>query len=313
MKKIFVFAAILALLISARAFAAADAAPAAPAAVADKAPDNGAAPVAADKEGDKEKLSAFVGYQVGNSVKQDNGLTEADLAEVIKGIKAGMAGEKSPYSIGFSIGANLKRDLEPGDISLDGMLRGMKLAVMSQPAPLTDEQAQELMVGLKAELQARKKNEGERNKKAGEAFLAENKTKEGVKVTDSGLQYIVEKEGDGAMPTGTDTVSVNYRGTLISGKEFDSSYSRGKPASFPVAGVIPGWTEALKLMKVGAKYKLFIPAGLAYGEQGSGSNVPPNSMLIFDVELLGIEAAKAMPMPNGQEGIQMKVTPPPGR
>ncbi|MGH9569716.1 MAG: FKBP-type peptidyl-prolyl cis-trans isomerase, partial [Candidatus Angelobacter sp.] len=130
------------------------------------------------------------------------------------------------------------------------------------------------------------------NKKEGEAFLAANKTKEGVITTPSGLQYKVLKQGTGPKPTTTDKVVCNYKGTLINGKEFDSSYKRGEPATFPVNGVIKGWTEALQLMPVGSKYQLFIPADLAYGERGAGADIGPDATLIFEVELLSIEGKK---------------------
>jgi FKBP-type peptidyl-prolyl cis-trans isomerase len=123
----------------------------------------------------------------------------------------------------------------------------------------------------------------------GDKFLAANKTKPGVITTASGLQYIVEKMGTGPKPTLTDKVKVNYEGTLISGKIFDSSYKRGQPAAFQVSGVIPGWTEALQLMPVGSKFKLFIPSSLAYGDRGAGEDIGPGAMLIFEVELLSIE------------------------
>jgi FKBP-type peptidyl-prolyl cis-trans isomerase FklB len=130
---------------------------------------------------------------------------------------------------------------------------------------------------------------GEKNKKEGEEFLAKNKKKEDVKTTPSGLQYKVIKEGDGAMPKPDDTVTVNYEGKLINGTVFDSSYKRGQPATFPVKGVIPGWTEALQLMKVGSKYELFIPSNLAYGERGAGGDIGANATLLFTVELLSIK------------------------
>jgi FKBP-type peptidyl-prolyl cis-trans isomerase FklB len=133
------------------------------------------------------------------------------------------------------------------------------------------------------------KAQGEKNKKEGEAFLAENKKKEGVKTLPSGLQYKVIKEGTGKSPKATDKVSTHYRGTLIDGTEFDSSYKRGQPATFPVNGVIPGWTEALQLMKVGSKWQLFIPSKLAYGERGAPPVIGPYSVLIFTVELLAIK------------------------
>jgi FKBP-type peptidyl-prolyl cis-trans isomerase FklB len=129
-----------------------------------------------------------------------------------------------------------------------------------------------------------------KNKAEGEKFLADNKKKEGIKTTASGLQYKVIKDGTGKTPKATDTVSTHYRGTLISGKEFDSSYKRGEPAEFPVNGVIKGWTEALQLMKEGAKWQLFIPSELAYGERGAGQDIGPNSTLIFDIELLSVKA-----------------------
>jgi len=129
----------------------------------------------------------------------------------------------------------------------------------------------------------------DKNQKEGEVFLAENKKKKGVITLPSGLQYQVIKEGTGKIPKATDTVTTHYRGTLIDGTEFDSSYKRGEPASFPVNGVIKGWTEALQLMKVGSKWQLFIPSNLAYGPQGAGQAIGPNATLIFEIELLSIK------------------------
>ena len=127
------------------------------------------------------------------------------------------------------------------------------------------------------------------SRQEGTAFLAENKIKEGVVTLPSGLQYKIIKEGKGKKPVGIDTVVCHYRGTLINGKEFDSSYKRGEPASFPVSGVIPGWTEALQMMPVGSKWQLFIPSNLAYGEQGAGADIGPDEALVFEVELLSIK------------------------
>ena len=133
---------------------------------------------------------------------------------------------------------------------------------------------------------------GEKNKKEGEVFLAENKKKEGVTTLPSGLQYKVIKAGTGKKPKSTDTVTVNYRGTLIDGTEFDSSYRRGEPASFGVSGVIPGWTEAMQLMQEGAKWQVVVPPNLAYGEKGAGPNIGPNATLIFEIELISIQEKK---------------------
>jgi FKBP-type peptidyl-prolyl cis-trans isomerase FklB len=160
---------------------------------------------------------------------------------------------------------------------------------------MTDEEVKTAISGLQKDLQAkqqeRAKVQGEKNKKEGEAFLAQNKTKAGVKTLPSGLQYKVITEGKGKTPKANDTVTVQYKGTLIDGTEFDSSYKRGQPATFPVNGVIKGWTEALQLMKEGSKWQLFIPADLAYGASGTpGGPIGPNAVLIFDVELVSIKA-----------------------
>lgn len=188
------------------------------------------------------------------------------------------------YSLGVSIGNNFKSNgLDSVDIDL--LAQGMK-DVMAGKSTLSPEQADASIQGYMMEKEKRK---GEDNLKKGEAFLAENKKKEGVKTTASGLQYMVIKEGTGAKPTLNDKVTTHYHGTLMDGTVFDSSVDRGQPASFPVSGVIPGWTEALQMMSVGSKYKLFVPANLAYGERGAGGKIGPNSVLIFDVELLSID------------------------
>jgi FKBP-type peptidyl-prolyl cis-trans isomerase len=152
------------------------------------------------------------------------------------------------------------------------------------------------------------KEAGEANKKEGDTFLATNKTKPGVVTLPDGLQYKIIKEGTGPKPTATDTVTVNYRGTLIDGKEFDSSYKRGEPATFPVGGVIKGWTEALQLMPVGSKWELYIPSDLAYGARGAGADIGPNSTLIFEVELLSIKGNEE-PKGAGQPGAAPSPSP----
>jgi FKBP-type peptidyl-prolyl cis-trans isomerase FklB len=208
--------------------------------------------------------------------------------------------DKVSYSIGLDIGSTLKRQLI--EVKPELLERGIKDGLDGNKPLLTEDQVKEVMQTFQKDMLAKqaavKKVEGEKNGAAGSKFLAENKTKDGVKTTASGLQYKVEKEGTGPTPKATDTVKVNYRGTTIEGKEFDSSYKRGEPAKFPVNRVIKGWTEALQLMKVGSKYKLWIPADLAYGERGAGADIGPDSTLVFDVELLGIEPPAAAASPN---------------
>lgn len=199
--------------------------------------------------------------------------------------------EKVSYSIGLNIGNNLKAESIEVDPSV--IAKGIKDAMAGGKLLMTEKEVQETMTAFQKEMMVKHmekaKMAGEKGKKEGEAFLAENKKKEGVKTLPDGLQYKIIKEGTGKMPKATDIVTVNYRGTLIDGTEFDSSYKRGQPASFPVNGVIPGWTEALQMMKVGSKWQLFIPSNIAYGEQGSPPVIGPNATLIFEVELLGIK------------------------
>ena len=205
--------------------------------------------------------------------------------------------DKVSYSIGLNIGLNLKK--QNVSINPDTFVLGLKDALAGKPQ-MTDEQVKETMTAFEKEMIDKQKATGVKNGADGEKFLAENKKKEGVKTTASGLQYKLIKEGTGAPPKENDTVTVNYRGTLINGTEFDSSYKRGEPATFPVNGVIKGWTEALQLMKVGSKYQLFIPSNLAYGERAVGPDISPNSTLIFDVELTGVKPAgsAASPAPS---------------
>lgn len=191
--------------------------------------------------------------------------------------------QKNSYSVGYDVGRALKRQI--GDVDGDAMARGMKDAVSDAKPALPEKEISER---FQAQKMAAAKLVPERNKKAGDAFLVKNKTEKGVTTTASGLQYKVVTAGKGKMPTADDTVTVNYRGTLIDGTEFDSSYRRGQPATFPVKGVIPGWTEALQLMTVGSKWMLYIPSNLAYGEHGAGGAIGPNSTLIFEVELMSI-------------------------
>ncbi|MES1213796.1 MAG: FKBP-type peptidyl-prolyl cis-trans isomerase [Singulisphaera sp.] len=188
------------------------------------------------------------------------------------------------YAIGFRLGANFKRRSMP----IDGasLIKGLQDGLAGAKAPLSEEQMDAALRAFEQEVVAKIP---EQNKKEGEAFLAKNAKAEGVKTTKSGLQYKVLKEGTGKIPTKADTVSAHYKGTLVDGTPFDSSYDRGEPLKFPVTGVIPGWTEALQLMKVGSKWMLFIPSDLAYGPNGSPPVIGPNATLVFEVELMGIE------------------------
>lgn len=199
--------------------------------------------------------------------------------------------DKLSYAIGTQIGTDMKK--QTVDIDPDALAKGLKDGFKGSKLLLTDQEMREALGAFQRQMLAkqaeRMRELGAKNKQAGAAFLAENKKKEGVKVLPSGLQYKIIKEGAGKMPKADDTVTVNYRGTLIEGTEFDSSYKRGEPATFPVKGVIKGWTEALQLMKVGSTWQLFVPPELAYGEQAAGRVIGPNSTLIFEVELLGIK------------------------
>ena len=216
-----------------------------------------------------------------------------------------LADEKSrvSYAIGLSIGHNFKQ--QGLDIDPDLVGRAIKDVVTGGTELLNEAQMRETLQNFQKEFRTRQLA---KFKVEGEAFLATNKLNPGVKTLSvtlpsgqtSELQYLVITNGDGPVPKATDRVSVNYRGTLINGTEFDSSFKRGHPATFPVSGVIPGWTQALEKMPVGSKWKLFIPSELAYGERGSQPSIPPNSTLLFDVELLSIEAAPPAPAAPAQ-------------
>ena len=200
---------------------------------------------------------------------------------------------KESYSVGYQFGQNLKK--MHADLDAEVLSEGIEDALSGKESRLTEEEMgsslsnlrQRSMTAMQEELKA----QAEKNLVEGEKFLTENKTKEGVKTTASGLQYKVIEKGEGPSPKVGDTVTVNYRGTLVDGTEFDSSYARGEPATFPLTGVIPGWTEALQLMKKGSKWTLYIPPDLAYGERGAGNRIPPNSTLIFEVELISFQEA----------------------
>ena len=204
--------------------------------------------------------------------------------------------DKTSYAIGMNVGKGLHRDSVDIDPAI--LLRGLKDALAGGKTLLTDQEAQATLTALQNDLrkkqQEMRQQATETNKKEGEVFLAANKTKDGVVALPSGLQYKILQEGTGPKPAATDSVVCNYRGTLLDGKEFDSSYKRGQPATFPVNCVIKGWTEALQLMTVGSKWQLFVPSELAYGDRGAGADIKPGATLIFEVELLSIQP-KAQP------------------
>lgn len=195
-------------------------------------------------------------------------------------------GDKMSYSIGRQIGESIRQS--GLDVDLNLVLLGMQEQVAGKPDRVNDEDRQAIATEMQRQRQERQEKQGELNLVEGKKFLDENKAKSGVKVLPSGLQYRVVAAGQGAKPSLKDRVTVQYRGTLIDGTEFDSSYKRGKPATFEVGGVIRGWTEALQMMQEGAKWQLFIPADLAYGERGAGEMIGPNATLIFDVELIKV-------------------------
>ena len=198
--------------------------------------------------------------------------------------------EKASYALGMNIGNGLRA--QSVDIDPNTFAQGLKDALGGGKTLLTEDEARAALMQLQNDVRAKqeekKKLEADKNKKEGDAFLAANKTKEGVVTLPSGLQYKVLTQGTGAKPAAADKVVCNYKGTLIDGKEFDSSSKHGGPATFSVNGVIKGWTEALQLMPVGSKWQLFVPSDLAYGERGAGSDIGPNATLIFEVELLSI-------------------------
>jgi FKBP-type peptidyl-prolyl cis-trans isomerase FklB len=199
--------------------------------------------------------------------------------------------DRFSYSLGMNLGASLHKQAVPVDPAI--LARGLRDALAGGKTLLTEDEAHATLMEVQNDLRKKQQEKtqlaGDANKKEGEAFLAANKGKEGVVALPDGLQYKILKQGTGPKPTAGDSVVCNYRGMLINGTEFDSSYKRGQPATFPVSGVIKGWTEALPLMPVGSKWQLFIPSDLAYAERGSGPDIGPNATLIFEVELLSIQ------------------------
>ncbi len=199
--------------------------------------------------------------------------------------------EKISYILGQSIGGDFKR--QDFEIDVETFISSFKSAFAGEPSKMPANEMQHHMMAFQSFLQEKNQAESqaasEKNLLEGAAFLEENKGKEGITVTESGLQYRVVKEGKGKTPGASDTVTTHYTGKLLDGKTFDSSVERGTPATFPVNGVIKGWQEALQLMAEGAKWELFIPASLAYGVNGSGGTIPPNATLTFEIELISVK------------------------
>lgn len=199
--------------------------------------------------------------------------------------------EKVSYSIGLDIGRNFKQ--QSIDINPDLLTKGIKDALSGATPALTDDEMREVMTAFQTEMMAKmaenSKKAGEKNKKDGEAFLAENRKKQGVVTLPSGLQYKILVDGKGRKPALKDTVTAHYRGTLLDGTEFDSSYKQGEPTTFAVSSMIKGWTEVLQLMRVGSKWQVYVPANLAYGDRAASQEIGPNSTLIFEIELIAVK------------------------
>ncbi len=202
--------------------------------------------------------------------------------------------DRISYSVGYQVGGDFKR--QGVTLNPDLFVKGVQDAMSGTKPLMTQQEMNSTLVDLKKKIMTAQREEqkksAEKNLVEGKKFLEGNARKEGVTTLPSGLQYKVIAKGTGASPKKTDSVTVHYKGTLIDGTEFDSSYKRGQPATFRVDGVIAGWTEALQKMKPGAKWLLFIPPNLAYGERGAGSRIGPNSALVFEVELISVEASK---------------------
>ena len=234
---------------------------------------------------------ALVGLTM-TGCNEDKVAKNADAQETAaKKVELTTTQEKLGYAIGLQIGSQLAATKDA--MHTESLILGIKDALENKPPRLTNEEMQAAKMAFQKEVQARAQKEmaqlGEKNMVQGQNFLAENKAKEGVVTLPSGLQYKVLKAGTGATPTANDTVVTHYTGKLINGQVFDSSVQRGEPATFPVGGVIAGWTEALQKMKVGGKWELTIPSNLAYGERGAGQMIAPNSVLVFEIELLEIK------------------------
>lgn len=278
-----------------------------------KASSSGSAPAGSTKQ------AATPAGQAGTTKTAQAGATKAGQAATSKSAKAGASKtatakaataltlktpkDKQSYAIGINVGKGLSQNLKQSGVDIDPaiLVRGIKDVLAGDKQAMTDQEAQDTLKALQADMrkeqQLKQEQLAETNKKEGDEFLTANKSKEGITALPDGLQYKVLQEGTGPKPTAADSVTVNYRGTLLNGTEFDSSYKRGQPATFNVGGIIKGWTEALQLMPVGSKWQIFIPSELAYGQRGAGRDIGPNACLVFEVELLSIQPKPAAPVP----------------
>jgi FKBP-type peptidyl-prolyl cis-trans isomerase len=262
-------------------------------------------PTAADLTSDAQKFSYAVGFNVGKSIAAQTPKESLDLKALQAGVEEGAAGKvdaaKTSYTIGSNIGKNLATQVPKDDLDLKALKQGIEEAATGLPARIDDKARQELMAGERVKIQQKaaveqaqiaKKNHDEADK-----FFADNGKKSGVKTTASGLQYEVETEGSGDHPGPTDSVTVNYKGALLDGSVFDSSYDRKQPATFRVDQVIKGWGEGVQLMAPGAKYKFYVPAVLGYGDNSPTPKIPAGSALVFEVELISVQKTPAAPAP----------------
>lgn len=267
---------------------------------------SGSTPAATTKQAATAQAGQGAGTKTGQAGATKSGkagTSKTATAKTAAPLTLNTPKDKQSYAIGINVGKGLSQNLKQSGVDIDPavLVRGIKDVLAGNKQAMTDQEAQDTLKTLQADMrkeqQLKQEQLAEANKKEGDEFLAANKTKEGVTTLPDGLQYKVLQEGTGPKPTAADSVTVNYRGTLLNGTEFDSSYKRGQPATFNVGGIIKGWTEALQLMPVGSKWQIFIPAELAYGPRGAGRDIGPNAALVFEVELLSIQPKPAAPAP----------------
>ena len=265
----------------------------------------GSTPAASTKQAATAQSGQGIATKTGQAATTKTGKAGASRTSTAKSapLTLNTPKDKQSYAIGINVGKGLSQNLKQTGVDIDPaiLVRGIKDVLAGDKQSMTDQEAQATLTALQADMrktqQLKQEQVSEANKKEGDEFLAANKTKEGVTALPDGLQYKVLQEGTGPKPTANDSVTVNYRGTLLNGTEFDSSYKRGQPATFQVGQIIKGWTEALQLMPVGSKWQIFIPSELAYGPRGAGRDIGPNACLVFEVELLSIQPKPVAPAP----------------